>query len=77
MNLLMAPLNTELELARMRPIKSKAHLDKHLTNMGFVKGATLSVVSEVNGDFIVKIKDCRVGIGRDIAKNILVREKVK
>lgn len=49
--------------------------NRHLTNMGFVEGAKISVVSESCGNLIVKVKDSKVAIGRDIAKKIIVVEK--
>ena len=48
--------------------------DRHLTNLGFVEGAKISVVSESNGNLIVKVKDSKLAIGKDIAKKIMVTE---
>ena len=43
-----------------------------LERLGFVAGATVSVVSEINGNMIVNIKDSRVAIGKEMANKIMV-----
>ena len=50
----------------------RTNQDRHLTNLGFVEGAELVVIAEAHGDLIVKVKDSRVAIGKDIAKKIMV-----
>ena len=42
-----------------------------LERLGFVAGATVSVVSEINGNMIVNIKDSRVAIGKEMANKII------
>ncbi|MGO1580931.1 MAG: FeoA family protein [Peptoniphilaceae bacterium] len=74
LNLLMAPKNSELEIIKIRDKKiQKLQQDRHLANLGFVNGAKIEVVSENNGNLIVKIKDSRVAIGKDIAMAIVVK----
>ena len=73
MNLLMAPLEEEFEIIKDREKKiEREGEDRHLSNLGFVEGAKLMVVSEHGGNLIVKVKGSRVAIGRDIAKKIIV-----
>ena len=43
-----------------------------LENLGFVAGAQVSVVSEISGNVIVKIKESRVAISREMASKIMV-----
>jgi ferrous iron transport protein A len=45
---------------------------KRLEKMGFVTGSTVTVVSEMNGSLIVKVKDSRVAISREMASKIVV-----
>jgi ferrous iron transport protein A len=40
--------------------------------LGFVVGGTVSVVSEIEGNLIVNVKDSRVAIGKDMANRIMV-----
>lgn len=71
----MIPKDVEFQIQRIRQKKSeKQNLDRHLTNLGFVEGAKITVVSENDGNLIVKIKDSRVAIGNDIAKSVMVEE---
>mgnify|MGYP000040157960 CR=1 FL=1 len=44
----------------------------HLQNLGFIAGEEVRVVSDIAGDLIVKIKDVRVAIAKDLASKILV-----
>lgn len=74
MHLLQAPIGQELEIVKIREKKSERdNQDRHLTNLGFIEGAKVTVVAENEGNLIVKIKDSRVAIGRDIAKKIIVK----
>ena len=43
-----------------------------LENLGFVAGAAVTVISQVEGNIIVNIKDSRVAIGKDMANKIMV-----
>lgn len=96
-NLLMAPMDIDLTIERIKPIKKSSSedktkkdfftrhnlftrkentssmSDKHLRNLGFVKGAKISIVNEIDGNVIVKIKDSKIAIDRDLAKKIMVK----
>ena len=43
-----------------------------LETLVFVVGGTVTVVSEINGNMIVNVKDSRVAIGKDMANKIMV-----
>ena len=43
-----------------------------LENLCFVAGGTVTVVSEINGNLIVNVKESRVAIGKDMANKIMV-----
>ena len=45
---------------------------KFLENLGFVTGGEVTVVSEIEGNLIVNVKDSRVAIGKDMANRIMV-----
>ncbi|MDE7312675.1 MAG: ferrous iron transport protein A [Eubacterium sp.] len=45
---------------------------RFLENLGFVMGAIVTVISEINGNMIVSVKDSRVAIGKDMANKIFV-----
>lgn len=56
----------------IRRVGGKEETRRFLENLGFVAGGTVTVVSEMNGNMIVDVKDSRVAIGRDMANKILV-----
>lgn len=45
---------------------------KHLENLGFVVGGTVMVVSSMGGNVIVKVKESRVAISREMAQKIMI-----
>jgi ferrous iron transport protein A len=67
-----------LTLARPGEINSIKHIGgreetkKRLEILGFVVGGVVSVVSELNGNLIVKVKDSRIAISREMANRIMV-----
>ena len=45
---------------------------RFLSNLGFVQGAEVTVLSAIGGNVIVNIKDSRVAINKDMARHIMV-----
>lgn len=45
---------------------------KHLEDLGFVAGGTVSIISQIAGNLIVNVKDSRVAISREMASRIFV-----
>ena len=56
----------------IRRIGGSQEMKKHLEDMGFVVGGTVSIVSEINGNLIVNVKDTRVAVSREMAGKIMV-----
>jgi ferrous iron transport protein A len=56
----------------IKKVGGKDNTRKRLEKMGFVTGSTVTVISEMNGSLIVKVKDSRVAISREMAAKILV-----
>ena len=69
MPLSMAPEGKE---SVIRKIGGKEETRLFLERLGFVVGAIVTVVSEIQGNLIVNVKDSRVAIGKDKASKILV-----
>ena len=44
----------------------------HLSDMGFVAGGNVTVVTAIGGNLIVNVKDSRVAISKEMAAKILV-----
>jgi ferrous iron transport protein A len=47
-------------------------LKKRLETMGFTVGSEVTVVSELAGNLIVRVKDSRIAISREMAHKIIV-----
>ena len=60
------------EPVTIKKIGGKAETKKFLETLGFVVGGVVTVVSEINGNMIVNVKDSRVAIGKDMASKIMV-----
>ncbi len=43
-----------------------------LENLGFVSGASVTVVNEIGGNVIVNIKESRIAVSREMANKIMV-----
>lgn len=56
----------------IKKVGGKEDTRRFLENLGFVVGGTVTVVSEINGNMIVNVKDSRVAIGKDMANRIMV-----
>ena len=56
----------------IRKVGGGPETKKHLEDMGFVVGVTVSVISSLNGNVIVKIKDSRVAINNELAGKIMI-----
>lgn len=69
MPLTMAETGRELEIRR---IGGKEETRRFLESLGFVMGGFVNVVSMIGGDLIVKVKDSRVAISREMANRIMV-----
>ena len=51
-------------------VGGKEEVRKFLENLGFVDGAVVTVVSTLGGNMILKVKDSRVALGRDMVSKI-------
>ena len=57
---------------KRKKVGGKEETRRILENLGFVPGGEVTVVSEIDGNMIVNIKDSRVAIGKDMANKIMV-----
>ena len=47
-------------------------MKKHLEDLGFTAGGTVTVVASLGGNIIVKIKESRVAISAEMARKIMI-----
>ena len=56
----------------IRKIGGSPEVKKHLKNLGFVVGGTVTVVNTLGGNMIVNVKGSRVAIDREMARKIMI-----
>lgn len=66
---------TMADIGKDYVIKALTGNDKtkhHLQSLGFTQGTSIIVVSSLNGNFIVNVRDCRIAVSRSMANKILL-----
>ena len=56
----------------IRKIGGTPAVRTHLENLGFTVGETVTLISTLGENVIVKVKESRVAIGADMARKIMV-----
>ena len=69
MPLTLAPVGTEMIVRR---VGGSAEVRQHLSDMGFVAGGAVTVVAEMGSNLIVRVKESRVALSREVAAKIIV-----
>ena len=69
MPLTMAPFGEERLILK---ITGRDTVQKHLSNLGFVQGGSVTVISELGGNMILKVKEARIALDKAMAGRILV-----
>ena len=59
-------------MVSIKAIKGKDESKRFLESLGLVVGGSVTVISELNGNLIVNVKDTRVAISRSMANRIMV-----
>ena len=70
----MIPLSyaNPVEESVIRKIGGSPEVKKHLENLGFIVGGTATVITSLNGNVIVKVKESRVAIDEEMARKIMI-----
>jgi len=70
----MMPLNfAEIgEENTIKRIGGTPEVKKHLEDLGFTVGASVTIVSSLGGNVIVKVKESRVAINDEMARKIMI-----
>lgn len=56
----------------IKKVGGNQEVRKHLADLGFVPGGTVTIISAISGNIIVNIKESRVAISEEMAKKIMV-----
>ena len=56
----------------IRRVSGNPEVKKHLEDLGFTAGGSITVVSALGGKIIVKVKESRVAISEEMARKIMI-----
>lgn len=56
----------------IKKIGGKPEVKKHLENLGFVAGGSVTIVNALGGNLIVNVKEARVAISHEMAQKIMI-----
>ena len=56
----------------IRRIGGSPEVKKHLENLGFVAGGSVTIINSIGGNLIVNVKQSRVAISREMAQKIMI-----
>jgi ferrous iron transport protein A len=70
----MMPLNLAVpgEENIIRKLGGSPELKKHLEDLGFVVGGTVTLISVLDGNVIVNVKNTRVALDAELTRRIMV-----
>lgn len=57
---------------KIMAVRGKGETKRFLESMGFVEGASITIVSEFDGNLIVNVKDARVALSKVLAGKIFI-----
>ncbi len=56
----------------IKKVGGKEDVKRFLESLGFVTGTPITVISKLDGNMIVNVKESRVAINKDMANKILI-----
>jgi ferrous iron transport protein A len=56
----------------VKKVGGNDEVKRHLENLGVVPGSIVTVITELNGNLIVKVKESRIAINEELAKRIMI-----
>ncbi len=69
MQLLSSPIGKQVKIV---DVTTDEKTKNRLQNIGIIAGCEIAVLQSNFGDLIVKVRECRVALNKDVAKNIIV-----
>lgn len=67
--LLVSPIGKQVKVV---DVTTDEKTKNRLQNIGVIVGSNVTLLQSNFGDIIVRVRDCRVAMNKDVAKNILV-----
>lgn len=60
------------ETNKISAVRGKDEIKHFLANLGFVEGSAVTVISEIDGNLIVNVKDARIALSKQMAAKIFI-----
>ena len=60
------------ETNKISAVRGKDEIKRFLANLGFVEGSAVTVISEIDGNLIVNVKDARIALSKRMAAKIFI-----
>lgn len=60
------------ETNKISDVRGKDEIKRFLANLGFVEGSAVTVISEIDGNLIVNVKDARIALSKQMAAKIFI-----
>ena len=60
------------ETNKISAVSGKDEIKRFLANLGFVEGSAVTVISEIDGNLIVNVKDARIALSKQMAAKIFI-----
>lgn len=60
------------ETNKISAVYGKDEIKRFLANLGFVEGSAVTVISEIDGNLIVNVKDARIALSKQMAAKIFI-----
>lgn len=58
--------------AAIKRIDGNDETKRFLSHLGFVEGASVTVISEIAGNMILKVKESRIAVDKGLVKRIFI-----
>ncbi len=56
----------------IKKVGGKPEIKKHLENLGFVAGGSVTVINTIGGNLIVNVKEARIAISKEMAQKVMI-----
>ncbi len=56
----------------IKKIGGNPEVRQHLENLGFVVGGDVKIINTISGNIIVKVKESRIAVSREMAQKIMI-----
>ena len=56
----------------VKKVGGNPDIKRHLENLGFTPGGSVTLISVLGGNVIVKVKESRIALNEDMARKVMV-----